>query len=197
MESQRLPKQGEIYRHFKDRLYQIITVAIHSETGEPMVVYQALYGDFKTYVRPLDMFISEVDRQKYPDINQKYRFELVRTQAGKEITSAEQDKLAVPLSNKVDTTTPQAGNPKLETEPTISYIQDGVNSILLKFLDAQSYSKKLDVITTNMKHLDDRLINDMAAALDCTVDEGPLDERIHGLIYCLQAMCRFEDRRLR
>ena len=124
---------GQFYKHFKDKLYQILTVAEHSETGEKMVVYQALYGDFRTYVRPYDMFVSEVDREKYPNVAQKYRFELINSENfGNTEAKPEKEEMAAALEVV----------PTNEPDPEL----DGVNPDLLAFLDLDTLAEKLEML---------------------------------------------------
>jgi len=73
-----IPKAQEIYRHFKGNMYRILNIAEHTETGEKLVIYQSVDDESKIYARPLDNFMSTVDREKYPDAEQSMRFELVK-----------------------------------------------------------------------------------------------------------------------
>ena len=73
---------GGIYKHFKGNLYKVINIGYDSETNingisKKLVIYEALYDDHKIWVRPYDMFVSKVDKEKYPDVLQEYRFELI------------------------------------------------------------------------------------------------------------------------
>ena len=164
------PAPQEIYRHFKNNLYQIITLAVHSETKEELVIYQALYGEFGIYARPLEMFMSEVDHEKYPQVRQKYRFEKVS--ANEEAQREEE----------------QQKEEQQEELPDMD---------LMEFLDADSMEEKRRILIAMKPRITDRLINDIAASLDITVDEGELEKRYKDLLYCVETMNRFEVDRLR
>lgn len=174
------PRPGEIFYLTKDKPYQIITMGIHKETCESMVIYQALFGDYGTFVLPLSKFLEEVQEENFK----------ARTPVISESKHLGTDGPAFPSDEMEEAVATKMLSINKE------YDSDGkVNHILINFLDADSYSEKLDVITTHIKAMDDRLINDMAASLDCTVEEGPTEKRLQELMYCLKQLSRFEVRR--
>lgn len=178
----RIPKAQEIYRHFKGNLYQIMTVAEHTETAEQMVVYQAMYGDFRIYVRPLEMFCSKVDRSKYPDVKQEYRFELQRT-CGEEV------KL-------IDTCIPQSSEYseiKKEEKETVEEKEEvELDPGLLEFLDADTYIQRLNILAGMHHRITDELLTTMAIACDIEVEEGDLESRYQSLKNCLLTLDKYE-----
>ena len=157
----RTPKPGEPYRHFKNKLYQIVTVATHSETGEKLVIYQALYDDFGIYARPLDMFVSEVDHEKYPDVKQKYRFEKITLKDQPEDMSGKSISLS---TNAIAANAPEAVS--VQTQACYEPAPDAD--------EGQALISMRDIIT-------DRLIDDIAVVMDVVVPEGPLQKRYDDL----------------
>lgn len=191
-EAERVIYPGQIYRHFKGNLYQIVTVAIHSESGEKLVIYQKLYGDYAVHARPYDMFLSEVDRQKYPDIKQKYRFELVDN----EIKSNQ--NVDASIKESINLTDDIIINDTLNTDNIESVdSEESVDERLIEFLDADTFEEKRRVLINIKDGITDRLIDDMAAAIDVTVDEGDIDTRFMSLLNCINTRAKYEVNRLR
>lgn len=179
-----IPKQGQIYKHFKNKLYQVSAIAIHSETEEKLVIYQALYGTFGIYARPLESFISRVDKEKYPDAEQEYRFELYEPQETKE---------APPLSP----IQPQDDGFQNNQSQRNGGFAAEKNYTIMDFLEADTYREKRELLTAMRMYLNDKLINDIAASLDVVVDDGEIETRYNSLLSCLNTMVKFEYSRLR
>jgi hypothetical protein len=180
------PKSGEIYRHFKNKMYQIIGIVTHSETREKMVCYQALYGDYGMYVRPYDMFISEVDHAKYPDVTQKYRFEFVGN-AGEGVTAASPvatERAAAPV------TLERAAAP---VHSTVSEEKFDVPTILNKFLDTDDLEEKYQLVKMiSEDDITEFLVDSMAVSLDIIIPEGKLIDRFEELKSALKMKAKFE-----
>ena len=188
-----IPKPGQIYRHFKGHLYQIVTIARHSETLEALVIYQALYGDFQVYARPLHMFMSELDREKYSDVKQRERFELVRTANEITMEEAQEPEANAQAVNEIIAEPAQVAAPQSEATTQAPQLDAGLE----EFLDAGSFEERLRIFTGIKHRLTDDMINIMAISLDTEVPEGELDDRIASLKNFLLMQVKYECSRVR
>lgn len=189
---------GGFYRHFKDKLYQVKGTAIHSETKEKMVIYQGLYGSYEMYVRPYDMFLSEVDHIKYPDVVQKYRFELIDIKTGKSLEADYEENNQNMESEKSEKSEElEELEESKESEELEESEESEEDSKLIRFLDAYDYKEKLDILTSMRGELNDGLIDIMAESIEVAVPEGDITDRYNSLRKCLMAHTKYEGLRLR
>ena len=216
------PGPQELYRHFKGNLYQVLTIATDSETMQEMVVYQALYGDYKVYVRPLDMFMSEVDHDKYPDVKQKMRFEKVtpgesahlpeRTESGggtlEETALSEQEHTAKTPPEKESAERPESSLFKLDKKPPVKSTvmsksideearELNLDPLVIRFLDADLAVEKNEILSRLRPTITNDMIDIMAMSLGVVVKEGDVYDRYNDLRTCLTTMEKYESTRLR
>ena len=201
------PKPQELYRHFKGNLYQIICLAKHSETREMMVVYQAMYDTFEIYVRPLAMFMEEVDHVKYPQVQQKYRFELLQDMKNDneyadiaEDRKAETGRQTAEVQGKTELVKEKnrAQETKIVQETGGDIVEQiEIDPLVMEFLDADSYEQKLNILAALHNRITDEMINTMAIATDIEIKDGNVEERYEELKNCLLTFEKYECNRLR
>lgn len=191
---ERVPKNGEIYRHFKNKLYQIIGIATHSETKEPLVIYQALYGGFGMYARPLAMFASEVDHNKYPDVKQKYRFTRVEMNADGTWHCVEEDNTVILEVQSAE----QQSDLKNAAKQRETGIQEEnpdeerPDPKLMEYLDAETFDEKYNVLVSMRDCITDKLVDDIAVVMDVVIPEGDLLNRYDALKMALRTKQKYE-----
>ena len=195
------PLPGEKYLHFKNKLYQVIAVAKHSETMEPYVVYQALYGDFGVYIRPYDMFVSEVDHEKYPEVTQKYRFAYVDHTKNETLRTERAEHKKIPVNQNVEQqenvpdVTAAVSTAELQEQNMVqreSDVEEQIDPWLLRFLDTDTMEEKYQIVCDIKNDITDRLIDDLAVAVDVDIPEGKLSDRYEQLKYCIRTRQKYE-----
>lgn len=190
-------KENQIYRHFKGNLYKIITVAVHTETEEELVIYQALYGDFEVYARPLSMFMSEVDHEKYPEVAQKMRFEPVEQMvqavaAPEQVSDLCAEKVVdVKVEEKKETLSEN------ESEEAEEYGEEvTIDPLLEAYLDTDSYREKLNVLHGLQHRITEHMLNTMAIVIDFELPEGDIRTKYDALNDCLLTKEKYECNRI-
>lgn len=184
------PKPFEIYKHFKGNQYQIITLATDSEDGSPMVVYQALYGDYKVYVRELSGFMSLVDKEKYPNVLQEYRFEKVLLSETDSETAGREAAVM-----KVETAAEKPGVKETGAEEAEA-AEISLDPAVLEFLDADSLEEKLNILAGVHHRVTDEMLVTMAVASDVELNKGSTEEKYAELQECLMTKAKYEIKRL-
>ena len=191
-------KANQIYKHFKGNLYKVVTVAEHTETEEKLVIYQALYGDFKVYARPLSMFMEEVDREKYPNVTQKMRFELVEQLVESVVTAPVMENIVEEKAN-VESATVEA--PSVEISETTELKEDeeeciSLDPLLEAYLDTDSYREKINILHGLSHRITENMLTTMAIVIDFELPEGDIQTKYDALNDCLLTKEKYECNRM-
>ncbi|MBR4719520.1 MAG: DUF1653 domain-containing protein [Lachnospiraceae bacterium] len=190
------PKPLQVYKHFKGDYYQIITVANHSETGEKLVIYRPLFDDDHVCARPLEMFLSYVDHDKYPKVKQKYRFALV-TGHSRNAHTEKGDGSASENEKQGETEEKIAPEDDKDTENVKDMDKTVEDTLLDEFLDAKSSEEKLDILTGRWKTITEENIDNIAVVLDMELNGKTLEEKYKEILNCLKLRAKYESMRLR
>lgn len=160
-----LPEQGACYRHFKGKIYRVLAIARHTETLEELVVYEGLYGDHPVYARPLPMFAGRVDKEKYPDAGQEYRFERI----------LEENVLQEKDEKKTE--------------------GQWISQMLSEFLELDSNKEKLEFLQKHRTEITGKELEAIAQSLDFAENSTDDSMRLLDIEKYLRVLIKYEGRR--
>ncbi|MCR4787353.1 MAG: DUF1653 domain-containing protein [Lachnospiraceae bacterium] len=179
---------GQTYRHFKGNEYEVICIARHTESEEDLVIYRSVNNPNAIYARPVAMFESEVDSDKYPDADQKMRFEPVG--AGASDTFSKTGSADTFKEDDFINGTGKAASAERESVP-------GIDPKVMDFLDTDDFEKKLNILADLRGKVTESMLNTMAFSVDFEFNEGSVEEMYEELLNCITLRAKFECSRLR
>ena len=226
VDNRKNPKAGEIYRHFKGNLYEVLGIAAHTETSEKLVVYRDCNNAERVFARPLDMFMSKVDHLKYPFVRAKYRFTLeaeaveveyvveeviaeenegTEEEAAEE-NSVEEEVVSAPVE-QVEEVAEETSEEVVE-EVDVESEEDkneeksedevpALDPIVEKILDAKEYTEKIEYFELLRNRCDESMLATLAMAMDIQLEEDTLEGKYAQILKTFKMHEKYETSRLR
>ena len=202
-ENRQTPVAGQIYKHFKGNLYKVLAVAVHTESEEKLVVYQSVDNPDRVFARPLEMFMSDIDRFRYPLIRAKYRFTLVSEP--EEETNGEETKEEETKEETLNEDTKEEDVKDEETEEqsdddSAVYKDNGelvIDPYVEGVLDEKEFSKKIEFFEMLRGKCTEDMLTTIAISLDIQLQEGSIEDKYSQILRTLKMHEKYETSRLR
>lgn len=202
-ENRQTPVAGQIYKHFKGNLYKVLAVAVHTESEEKLVVYQSVDNPDRVFARPLEMFMSDIDRFRYPLIRAKYRFTLVSEP--EEETNGEETKEEETKEETLNEDTRGEDVKYEETEEqsdddSAVYKDNGelvIDPYVEGVLDEKEFSKKIEFFEMLRGKCSEDMLTTIAISLDIQLQEGSIEDKYSQILRTLKMHEKYETSRLR
>ena len=202
-ENRQTPVAGQIYKHFKGNLYKVLAVAVHTESEEKLVVYQSVENPDRVFARPLEMFMSDIDRFRYPLIRAKYRFTLVSEP--EEETNGEETKEEETKEETLNEDTKGEDVKDEETEEqsdddSAVYKDNGelvIDPYVERVLDEKEFSKKIEFFEMLRGKCSEDMLTTIAISLDIQLQEGSIEDKYSQILRTLKMHEKYETSRLR
>ncbi|MCI6666132.1 MAG: DUF1653 domain-containing protein [Lachnospiraceae bacterium] len=202
-ENRQTPVAGQIYKHFKGNLYKVLAVAVHTESEEKLVVYQSVENPDRVFARPLEMFMSDIDRFRYPLIRAKYRFTLVsepEVENNGEETKEEEAKEETLNEDTKEEDVKDEETEEQSDDDSAVYKDNGelvIDPYVEGVLDEKEFSKKIEFFEMLRGKCTEDMLTTIAISLDIQLQEGSIEDKYSQILRTLKMHEKYETSRLR